>query len=273
MCCTFYFILEYKANANKPKEDDDDLNTTLKENDKEIYRHDMDTSLSRDSSFVTHTMGSSTDFGREHETSMSSEYSTTSSLPVSVMHSVDTESGSLSTKCSKHCGCEKLGSGKTLTVPLPKPEFLRSGSWSPTESGCLGQHSNPLDGDRNLLNRSFSQPNDLISKTGVEAKRKSFRKKIMKFFKKPKQHKKSPAHSYVPVISSDSSLNATPVAVCTGRNTYSEAAEKPCENLSPLKVEEARRSSLTDSLSSGESMSSPTSPGYESGYMSSEGTV
>lgn len=261
------------AKTNKPEEDNDDLNSTMKENAKEMYRHDMDTSLSSESSFMTGSlaMSPSTDFSTEQESSIPLEYSTTSSSPASAMHSVDTESGSLSTKCSKHSSCEKLGSGETLAVPTPKPEFLRSGSWSPTESGCLGKHSSLLDGERNLLNRSFSQPNDLKSKTGVETKRKSFRKKIMKFFKKPKQHKKSSVHSCVPVITRDSSPDAPAGAVCTGRHTYHEAAEKRGENLSPLKVVEARRSSLTDSLSSGESMSSPASPGYESGYMSSEG--
>ena len=260
------------AKTNKPEEDDDDLNSTMKENDKEMYRHDMDTSLSSESSVTTgsHAMVSSTDFTTEQESSIPSEYSTTSSLPASAMHSVDTESGSLSTKYSKHCSCEKLGSGETLAVPTQKPEFLRSGSWSPTESGCLGIHPSFLDGQRNLLNRSLSQPNDLKSKAGVETKKKSLRKKIMKFLKKSKQHKTSSVHSSVSAITPDSSPDASAGVVCTGRHTYHEAAEKPCENLSPLKVE-PRRSSLTDSLSSGESMSSPASPGYESGYMSSEG--
>lgn len=241
------------------------------------------------------TMGTSTDYSTEEDSSMMTDYSSTSSCPPSETCSVATDSAdfcvkvedlsSVDSNCSRESegkcvSCDNLNSdnGKHSVAMLQKPEFLRVQSWSGT--GHVDKQPNlpqSMGGERSLFTRSFSQPNDMKSKVGAETKRKSFRKRIARLFKKPKQHKKSPIQSMdkmtpaTSTVTTDSSHDMSTTKTFTVTGSYSEPSQKPCENLSPLKVEEARRLSLTDSLSSGESVSSPTSPGYESGYMSSEG--
>lgn len=282
MYCTL--ILEYEktslVNINKPKEDDDNLDANFQGK----YKHDTDTCLFSESSMTGRTRTST-----EQESSMLSENSTTSSLPPSVQQ---TDSAGFSSKVgdlsSVEADCSRESEGKCLSCDdlgnghikhgdgAMKPDLFRYKSWSPSETGCLVE---PVDGGRNVFTRSSSHPNDTKSKVGMENKKKSVRKRIGRFFKKPKQHKKTPVQSSdkmdsgTPVITAAVSSLDTSTAKFTVTDSYSEPAEKPHDNLSPLKVDEARRLSLTDSLSSGESVSSPTSPGYESGYMSSEGKI
>ena len=263
------------SRVNEPREDDDD----------DIQPQ----SLTSESSVTTgsHT----TDFSTEQESSIS----TMSSLPPSVSCIVApcTSSGSFSSEvgnlssveadCNRestgNClGCHNLNNDNTEheASTMQKPDLFRLKSWSPPGfHGTLTDHVQPVDGGRNLYIRSASHPADIMkSKVGAENKKKSksIKKTIGRLFKKSKQYKKStvPSSCEVTVDSSQNTLTTTSFTV-TG--SYSESAKKPCDNLSPLKVEEARRLSLTDSLSSGESMSLPTSPGYESGYISSEGMI
>ena len=288
MYCTL--ILEYEktslVNINKPKEDDDNLDANFQGK----YKHDTDTCLSSESSMT----GSCT-ISTETESSMLSENATTSSLPPSVQQTdgagFSSKVGDLSSveaDCSresegKSLSCDDLGNGNNEhgDRTLHKPDLFRYKSWSPSGTGCVVEQSNhlqPVDGGRNVFTRSTSHPNDTKSKVGMENKKKSVRKRIGRFFK-PKQHKKTPVQSSdkmdsgSPVITAAVSSLDTSTTTFTVTDSYSEPAEKPHDNLSPLKVDEARRLSLTDSLSSGESISSPTSPGYESGYMSSEGKI
>ena len=177
--------------------------------------------------------------------------------------------------------CQSADSLKTLRTELEvvkRPPFLSCRSWSP-ERTC--QQSDI--GQRGAYSRSNSQP------AGTDKRKKSpFIKKVFRrFSRKGKRDKKDKSKSSVQtnqelnsctLKTEDSSIGTSTAAGCTSftaTNTYNEPAEKTIENSSPLKLDtkEARRLSLTDSLSSGESVSQPTSPGYESGYNSSEGKI
>lgn len=265
-----------------PREDDDDIGDL--QGDQERYGHDTDTAPSSMSSDFpgNSTLVSSTDCNSTEQTmSMPSECSTTSSLPPSLPYVVTTESKSLDSEIENFTSgttdCNKEPQGKCFSsdnlkigeaTAEERPGLFRYKSWSPS-----GEHE-PGKDERNL-NRSIShEPKDKKPKEG----KKSFGKRFVKIFSKTRRHKKSPEHatdegnSTACVSSGESSLEAM-VTSSTAVDFYSEAAEKPCANLSPLKVTEARKLSLTDSLSSGESVTSPISPGYESGYMSSEGMI
>lgn len=272
-CVFVEYEAKLAAETNNPTDSDDSQNTETPGNHRGIDEDCTDTSLSSEGSYMTGscTMSSLTDYSTEQEPSMLSEYSTTSS---SGNHCEPTDSE------SEDCNSIRSGETRCEVATLGKPPFLRGSSWSPSGTGPLDKEGNlqTTDNER-IFNRSISQPNDLKAKAGTDSKRKSIRKKFMRLFKKSKQHKKSPGHSSVkanscvpPIMMYSSSDCPTP-AVFTASGTHREPAEKPCENLSPLKVQDARRYSLTDSLSSRESMSTPTSPGYESGYMSSEGKM
>lgn len=272
-CVFVEYEAKLAAETNNPSDSDDSQNTETPGNHRGIDEDCTDTSLSSEGSYMTGscTMSSLTDYSTEQEPSMLSEYSTTSS---SGNHCEPTDSE------SEDCNSIRSGETRCEVATLGKPPFLRGSSWSPSGTGPLDKEGNlqTTDNER-IFNRSISQPNDLKAKAGTDSKRKSIRKKFMRLFKKSKQHKKSPGHSSVkanscvpPIMMYSSSDCPTP-AVFTASGTHREPAEKPCENLSPLKVQDARRCSLTDSLSSRESMSTPTSPGYESGYMSSEGKM
>lgn len=227
------------------------------------YGSGVDTSLSIENS-LTWTSGS-----MNSSNPSSPEYSTSDSLPLPDINRGCPENGRFNrTIAQENCNlsCADLEQCNSSNVP-----FLRVQSWSPTETRRLDRQ--PPNGEQSLLSRSFSQPNNLKSKAGLDNKRKSFRKRFVRIFRKKK--KKPVVNSSEEV--SDASLQTStssdggfirPASFTVG-GAYREVAEKHCKNFSPLKVDDKRRS--LDSLSSGESVPNPTSPGYESGYTSSEG--
>lgn len=268
----YFYLSEYKAQLvkrNKSREDDDF-------GDQEKFRHDSDTALS---SLCSNITGSSTDVSSsdlntsitEQTTSVSSECSTTSSLPTSqcivATHSkaLDNEIDNVETGAAdydkelqgKCFSSDNLSMNIGRDSAVKRPDLFRYKSWSPNSEGEVnGKNLESGKDGRSLNNCSVSrEPNRKKSKE----RKKSLGKKIINFISKTKRQKKS---------SEPSTSEEKSVAVAS----YSEAAPRPCENMSPLNVREARRVSL-ESLSSGEFISSPTSPGYESGYMSSEGNV
>ena len=276
------FFPEYETTmgkGNRPSEGDDP------ERDQEGFEHN---SYTAPSSMSGTSSGSSTnilssDFNTistEQTTSVTSECSTTSSLQhssqyVSAMSSkaldnkIDNpESGSpdykeLQEKCLSSNGLNDGGDSA-----VKRPDLFRFKSWSPNSEGEVNSGKPDFDKDgRSPINRSFSHESN--HKKSKERK-KSLGKKFIKFISKAKRQKKSPEPSSKEEKpgtgeSQCDSCRETPI-VTSG--SYSEAAPRPCENLSPLNIEEARRVSLADSLSSAESIASPISPGYESGYIS-----
>ena len=276
--------------GNKPREDDDfdDL-----QRDQEGFGNNSDIALSSMCSDVT---GSSTNVSSsdcntcstEQQTSMSSECSTTSSIPPS-QYVVATDSKALDSEIDnvetgtddydkelqgKCFSSDNLNNERDSAVK--RPDLFRFKSWSPNSEGEVnGKKLESGKDGRNLINRSVShEPNRKKSKE----RKKSLGKKIISFISKTKRHKKSPEPSTKEEKSGavesnfDSCLETSVVTSGTATSSYSEPAPRRCENLSPLNVTGARRGSVTDSLSSGEeSIASPISPGYESGYMSSEG--
>lgn len=261
----FLCILEYKASA--------DRNTnSLSERDEYsarftgTYRSGVDTSLSIESSLIwtSHSMDTS-----NHN---SSEYSTSDSLPLPDINHDCPENGRFNrTITQENCSlsCADLEQCNSSKVP-----FLRVQSWSPTETGRLDKQ--PPDGEQNLFSRSLSQPTNLKSKAALDTKRKSFRKRIVRIFRKKKKKPVVNSSEEVSYSSLETSASSNgggftkPVSFTVG-GTYREGAKKHCENFSPLKVDDKPPS--LDSLSSGEFVPNPTSPGYESGYTSSEGMV
>lgn len=273
--------------GNRPSEvddNDDDLR------DQEGFGHN---SNSAPSSMSSTTSGSSTnisssDFNTistEQTTSVTSECSTTSSLPhsseyIAAMSSKaldnkidNSESGSadykeLQEKCFSSDGLNEGGDSA-----VKRPDLFRFKSWSPNSEGEVyaGKPEASKDG-RSPINRSVSQESN--HKKSKERK-KSLGRKFISFISKTKRRKKSPEPSSkeekpgTGESKFDSCLETTMVT----SGSYSEAAPRRCETLSPLNVKEARRASLADSLSSAESIASPISPGYESGYMSEGPTV
>ena len=260
----FLYILEYEASAERNA-------SSLSERDEYSagftgsYGSGVDTSLSIENS-LTWTSGS-----MNSSNPSSPEYSTSDSLPLPDINRGCPENGRFNrTIAQENCNlsCADLEQCNSSNVP-----FLRVQSWSPTETRRLDRQ--PPNGEQSLLSRSFSQPNNLKSKAGLDNKRKSFRKRFVRIFRKKK--KKPVVNSSEEV--SDASLQTStssdggfirPASFTVG-GAYREVAEKHCKNFSPLKVDDKRRS--LDSLSSGESVPNPTSPGYESGYTSSEGMV
>jgi len=271
----YFYLSEYKAQLvkrNEPREDDDF-------GDQEEFRHDSDTALS---SLCSNITGSRTDVSSsdlnmsitEQTTSMSSECSTTSSLPTSqcivATHSkaldngidnVETGAADYDKELQGKCfSSDNLSMNIGRDSAVKRPDLFRYKSWSPNSEGEVnGKNLESGKDGRSLNNCSVSrEPNCKKSKD----RKKSLGKKIINFISKTKRQKKSSE----PSTSEEKSCLETPVV------SHSEPAPRPCENMSPLNVTEARRVSL-ESLSSGEFISSPTSPGYESGYMSSEGNV
>lgn len=281
-------VEEYEArtarNTNNPSESDEIDNSEAQFQGR--YGSDVDTSLSTDGSLTcaSRTMDTSMDYTSSVQTSSPSSDCLTPSLPPLVVEDEWTCNGSFianiqDTNCSLSCDDLEHGEEHCKEIVASKLPFLRAQSWSPTETCHLGKQPNllhPMGGEQSLLNRSLSQPNNVKSKAGLDTKRKSFRKRIARIFRKKKKNKQSPINSSAEEVNCSSPGNLASSNACFTRSesltvagSYREAPEKHVENLSPLKVEEARRSS--DSLSSGESLSNPTSPGYESGYISSEG--
>lgn len=220
----------------------------------------------------------------DHTSYMSSEYSTTPSpLPSTVVNLKDkSDTGKIggvglsSSKCDRELQ-EKSRSSTNLQAPgrgaegataTDKPGLFRYSSWSPgtnLENGDLLQSN---QGGKDYMRSNSHEP-----KSKLKDRKKSFRKKIAHMFS-TKRHKRSsePSNSEGKssfVSSGESSVETSMVTSLTASYSYSESVQNPKENLSPLKVEEARRLSNSDSVSSRESAASPTSPGYESGYTSS----
>jgi len=292
-----FIFSEYKTKlrkGNEPSEDDDD-DFSDEQRHRERFGHNSDTAPSSMSSNVS---GSSTNvsssdfntFSTEQTTSVTSECSTTSSFPDSSQYSAATNSKNLDNGVDK---CLETGSvdyeelqGKCLSSGdlndqgdsvVKRPDLFRFKSWSPNTEGEVngGKLESGKDG-RSLINRSVSyEPNCKKSKE----RKKSLRKKFISLISKSKRQKNSSKlaskeeKSGTVESNFDSCPETSVVTSSTAMSTHSEAAPRRCENLSPLNVTEARRLSLTDSLSSAESIASPISPGYESGYMSSEGNV
>lgn len=227
-----------------------------------------------------------TDYSTEQETSITSNPSSSDS----VTGGIETDDEGTVKDCISgkpphgrvsNDNCQSADSLKTLGTELEvvkRPPFLSCRSWSP-ERTC----QEPDNGQRSALSRSNSQPADTDKK-----KKSPFKKVFHRFSRKWKRDKKDKSKSPVQtnrelnsctsLNTEDSSIGTSTTVGCTSftaTNTYNEPAEKTFENFSPLKLDtkEARRLSLTDSLSSGESVSQPTSPGYESGYNSSEGKI
>lgn len=290
------FLSEYEATlvkGNKPKEGDDDFSDLQR--DQEGFGHNSNSAPSSMSSDVT---GSSTDVSSsdfhtcstEQTASVPSECSTTSSLPPSLPYVVTTDSKALDNETDnlgsgtadynkelqgKCFSSDNLNDGRDSAVQ--RPDLFRFKSWSPNSEGEVnGEKPESGKDGRTLINRSVShEPNRKKSKE----RKKSIGKKFINFLSRTKRHKKSPEPSSNEENSAavertfESRLETPVVTSGTATSSYSEAPPKPCENLSPLNVTEARKSSLTDSLSSGESIASPTCPGCESGFMLSEGNV
>lgn len=285
------FFSEYETTlgkGNRPSEvDDSDDDFSYPQIDQEGFGHNSYTAPSSMSSTASETSTniSSSDLNTistEQTTSVTSECSTISSLHVP--HSsqyvsatsskaldtkiADSESGSadykeLQEKCFSSDGLNDGGDSA-----VKRPDLFRFKSWSPDSEGDVngGKPESDKDG-RSLINRSFSvEPNHKKSKE----RKKSFGKKFIKFISKAKRQKKSPEPSSKEEKpgTGESNFDSCLETSMVTSGSYSEAAPKPCENLSPLNVKEARRVSVADSLSSAESIASPISPGYESGYMS-----
>lgn len=281
------------ATGSRPREEDDDDDDgigDLRGNQLERYEHDLNAatcSLSSDITEGSVIVSSVNCSYSEQTTSMTSEYSTTSSLPVSVLVNSEgnnfdrkmVDLGSKSTKCDeelqeKSFSSDNLSSRDTKEgATAARPELFRYSSWSPL--GTEAHLENPDLLRVNQDGRSYIRSNSHEPNSKTKDGKKSFRKRLVKIFSKTKRHKRSPELSgnegnpSLSVSSGESSLDMSMATSFTVTGSYNEEAQNPKENLSPLKVTEARRLSNSDSLSSGESVASPTSPGYESGYMSS----
>ena len=288
------FFLEYETKSgmgNRPSEGDDngdDFSDPQK--DQEGFGHNSNTAPFSMSSTTSGsgTNNLSSDFNTistEQTTSLTSECSTTSSLPHSSQFVEATSSKALDNKMDnsgsgsadykelqeKCFSSDDLNDGGDSAVK--RPDLFRFKSWSPNSEGEVsgGKPESGKDG-RSLINRSVSHE---ANRKKSKDRKKSLGKKFINFISKTKRQKKSPEPSSkeekpgTGESKSDSRLETSMVT----SDSYSEAAPRLCENLSPLNVKDARRLSLTDSLSSAESIASPISPGYESGYMSSEGNA
>jgi len=294
-----YFFAEYETKlgkGNQPSEGDDDDDFSDEQRDQERFGHNSDTAPSSMSSNVS---GSSTNvsssdfntFSTEQTTSITSECSSTSSFPHSSQNSVATDSKAVDNRVDKYletCSADyKELQGKCFSSgdlndggesAVKRPDLFRFKSWSPNTEGEVngGKLESDKDG-RSLINRSVSH--EANCKKSKERK-KSLRKRFINLISKPKRQKKSSKlaskEEKSGTVESNFDSYRTPSVdtSSTAMSTYSEPAPRPCvKNLSPLNVTEARRLSRTDSLSSAESIASPISPGYESGYMSSEGNA
>lgn len=148
--------------------------------------------------------------------------------------------------------------------------FLRATSW-PSGGDVIGEKPDPVKDTRPLINRSAShEPNPKNSKERKTSTGKGFKISVLKTKRRKKSSDPSSnAESYVKFKStSESNLEASVTISGTAASSYSEAAQQSCET--EVGVPEAQRPS---SLSSGESIPSPLSPEYESGFISVEGNV
>lgn len=278
----YFYLSEYKAQLvkrNKQREDDNF-------GDQEEFGHNSDTALS---SLCSNITGSSTDVSSsdlntsstEQTTSMSSECSTTSSLPTSQYHvathskALDNEIDNVETGAAdydkelqgKCFSSDNLSMNIGRDSAVKRPDLFRYKSWSPNSEGEVNGKSLESGKDgRNLNNCSVSREQN---RKKSKERKKSLGKKIINFISKTKRQKKSSETSTSEQKSVEGNFDSS---LETSVVSYIEATPRPSKNMSPLNVTDAHRVSL-ESLSSGEFISSPTSPGYESGYMSSEGNV
>lgn len=229
--------------------------------------------VSEDSSVVTSTDLEFTN----HTLFMSSEFSTTSSpLPSVVANLKDKTSGGISVHDKDLQG--KSLSSTNLCVPsrvaeeggttTGRPGLFRYASWSPDAHLENEDLLKSNQGGKDYMRSNSHEP-----KSKLKDRKKSFRKKIALMFS-TKRHKRSSEPSNNEgnsslVSSGESNSDTSMVTSFTASHSYRESVQNPKENLSPLKVDKARRLSNSDSVSSGESAASPTSLGYESGYTSS----
>lgn len=278
----YFYLSEYKAQLvkrNKQREDDNF-------GDQEEFGHNSDTALS---SLCSNITGSSTDVSSsdlntsstEQTTSMSSECSTTSSLSTSQYHvathskALDNEIDNVETGAAdydkelqgKCFSSDNLSMNIGRDSAVKRPDLFRYKSWSPNSEGEVNGKSLESGKDgRNLNNCSVSREQN---RKKSKERKKSLGKKIINFISKTKRQKKSSETSTSEQKSGEGNFDSS---LETSVVSYIEATPRPWENMSPLNVTDVRRVSL-ESLSSGEFISSPTSPGYESGYMSAEGNV
>ena len=288
------FFSEYETKlgkGNRPSEGDDNDFSDVQEG----FGHNSNTAPSSLSSNASGTskIGSSTDFNTfstEQTTSITSECSTTSSLPHSSQYvpasdskALEIDTNNLETGLADYKELQgkcfssgDLDDGEDSAVK--RPDLFRFKSWSPNSEEVNGEKLESGKDGKSVINRSISHDDEPNCKKSKERK-KSLGKRFISFISRTKRQKKSPEPSSKEEKSGTVENNfhsclETPVVTSgTAMSCHGEAAPRPCEILSPLNVTDARRLSLTDSMSSAESITSPISPGYESGYMSSEGNV
>ena len=276
--------------GNRPSEnddDDDDDNFSDPQKEREGFGHTPSTMSSTTSG--SSTIISSSDFNTisvEQTTSITSECSTTSSLPHSSQFVEATSRKALDNKMDNSGSGsadykelqEKCSSSDDLNdggdSAVRRPDLFRFKSWSPNSEGEAsgGKPESGKDG-RSPINRSVSHE---ANRKKSKDRKKSLGKKFINFISKTKRQKKSPeplSKEEKPGTSESNFDSCLETSMVTSGSHNEPAPTLFEKNLSPLNVKDARRLSLTDSLSSAESIASPISPGYESGYMSSEGNA
>ena len=176
-------------------------------------------------------------------------------------HHIDTDETRENLSNMKSCDESTIS---TKTEDLSR-QLLRTTSWCPQS----------VEPSSISFQRSHSVPNGTIQPNEAKKKKKSgIIKKLTRKFKKKNNNHESVIlnESKQSNNQEESGLNAKPSSsVHTASDSYSECPKQETENLSPLVESGGRKSSLTDSLSSVGSVSSPTSPGCDSGYFSSDG--
>lgn len=283
------FFSEYETTlgkGNRPSEvEDNDNDFSDPQSDQERFGHNFNTAPSSMSSTTSasSTNISSSDFNTistEQTTSITSECSTTSSLPHSSQYVAAMSSKALDKKIDNpetgSADCKELqekclssdGLNDGGDSAVKRPDLFRFKSWSPNSEGEVngGKPESGKDG-RSPINRSVSHEGN---RKKSKERKKSLGKKFIHFISKTKRRKKSPepASKEEKPGTGESNSDSCHETSMVASDSYSEPAPSGGKNLSPLKVKEARRVSLADSLSSAESIASPISPGYESGYMS-----
>ena len=154
--------------------------------------------------------------------------------------------------------------------PAPKDRvFFRATSW-PSGGDANGENPDPVKDARSLINRSVShEPNPKNSKG-------SWKSIISVLNTKRRKKSSDPSRNEGNYIEFESTFESSPEASAitsrTAASSNSEAAPQSCETVSA--VPEAQRPSFLDTgLSPRESIASPISPEYESGFMSMQGNV
>lgn len=270
--------------GNRPSEvDDNDNDFSDPQRDQEGFGHNSNTAPSSMSSTTSasSTNISSSDFNTistEQTTSITSECSTTSSLPHSSQYVAAMSSKALDKKIdnpeSGSADCKELqekclssdGLNDRGDSAVKRPDLFRFKSWSPNSEGEVngGKSESGKDG-RSPINRSVSHE---ANRKKSKERKKSLGKKFIHFISKRRKKSAEPSSKEEKPGTGESNFDSCRETSMVASGSYREDAPRRSENLAPLKVKEARRVSLADSLSSAESIASPISPGYESGYMS-----